>query len=478
MDVVFTPAGTDWRQHLAMANRVRTIYRRLYSVFGVCTQWRDLCLARPIFWKIVPMCDFPDSSWCPLSAELSFQRSGGQDLNIVMDGDPESFGRMKALDGIEKHLARTRTLNFYSRAFTGLHDTFNLIMVYCVPEHMSQLSLCIASSDYTVHREIFTSESLNDRNSEFHNQVTRALSSLTSFRITEVRFDWKFVTFSTRLFELRLKSIRLAGSSEVTGFMNALSSASELRELTLIRILASADQGSVLPQGRPVVLPRLKSFYLEDSPQNFIMLILTSITPRSYRLTLFLSRRAVRNLLYDLDNSRANKKDLYPVLAGVPVHELRMSHDVIGYWTSRDGLHGLLESMPNLKILRLEYLELNKRLLQGLCPPQSSQDITFPKLQTIEFLHCYEPDDPDGLGDPNFDFELELETVVNSHPLERMVLGLTQYRKKIISTPEDAAELEKRRNLIQWLQLKVPFFQFIPDEHSGDDPEQWNLWEL
>ncbi|CEL62775.1 hypothetical protein RSOLAG1IB_10467 [Rhizoctonia solani AG-1 IB] len=134
--------------------------------------------------------------------------------------------------------------------------------------------------------------------------------------------------------------------------------------------------------------------------------------------------------------------------------------------------------MPNLKILRLEYLELNKRLLQGLCPPQSSQDITFPKLQTIEFLHCYEPDDPDGLGDPNFDFELELETVVNSHPLERMVLGLTQYRKKIISTPEDAAELEKRRNLIQWLQLKVPFFQFIPDEHSGDDPEQWNLWEL
>ncbi|CEL62776.1 hypothetical protein RSOLAG1IB_10468 [Rhizoctonia solani AG-1 IB] len=134
--------------------------------------------------------------------------------------------------------------------------------------------------------------------------------------------------------------------------------------------------------------------------------------------------------------------------------------------------------MPNLKIIHLEYLELDKGLLQGLCPPEGSRGIAFPKLQTIEFRHCHERDDPDGLGDPDFDFELELAAAVKSHPLEKMVLGLIEFRKKVISTPEDAAELEKRRNFIQWLQLKVPFFQFIDDEHLGDDPERWNLWEL
>jgi hypothetical protein len=175
-----------------------------------------------------------------------------------------------------------------------------------------------------------------------------------------------------------------------------------------------------------------------------------------------------------LDNFEANKKDLYPVLAGVPVHELRLAYNVAGYWTTREDLHGLLESMPNLKILYLEYLELDKGLLQGLCPPQSSQDITFPKLQTIEFRHCYEPNDPDDPED--LDFELRIKTVVNSHPLETMVLGLIEYQR-YTSTPQAAAE-SKRRELIQWLQLKVPFFQSIKDDHLGDDPEQWNLWEL
>jgi hypothetical protein len=131
--------------------------------------------------------------------------------------------------------------------------------------------------------------------------------------------------------------------------------------------------------------------------------------------------------------------------------------------------------MPNLKIIHLEYLELDKGLLQGLCPPEGSRGITFPKLQTIEFLHCHEPDDPDDPED--LDFEFRLKTVVNSHPLEKMVLGLTQYRRRYISTPQAAAE-SKRRELIRWFQLKVPFFQLINDEHLGVTPEQWNLWEL
>jgi hypothetical protein len=414
------------------------------------------------------MCDSFDSPWRSLSAEMSLQRSAVQDLNVIMDGDPQSFDRMQALQDIEKHLARTRTLNIRSRAFAGLYDTFNLVMAHCVPEHISQLSLCFVSPDDNIHQEIFMSEALNDQNSEFHNQATRALSSLTSFRITEVYFDWKFVTFSTRLFELRLNTIMLTGSSEVTGFMDALSSASELRELMLIKVLAFADQGPILPRGRPVILPHLNSLYLEDLYCNFVTLILTSITSTSYRLTLFPSSLVARNLLRHLETSKASTKDLFQVLAGIPVHELKISDDIIDFWTTRDGLRGLLGSMPTLKVLTIQYLDLSNGLLQGLCPPRSSQCIPFPKFHTIEFHGCYISNNAGGLG---------LKTVVNSHPLEKMVLGLTcDPSMHVIS--QTTAKSQKRRELIRWLQLKVPFFQFIDDDQSSTTTAEWNLWEL
>ncbi|CAE6465710.1 unnamed protein product, partial [Rhizoctonia solani] len=148
MDVIFTPAGNNWHQHLKISKRVRIIYQRLYSLFGVCAKWRDICLARPIFWSLVPMCDSFDSLWRPLSVELSFQRSGVQDLNLLVDTDVISFNRMEALNGITTHFARTRTLNIRSGMFPGLRQIFGLVMEHRAPEHVSQLSLCFVPEDH------------------------------------------------------------------------------------------------------------------------------------------------------------------------------------------------------------------------------------------------------------------------------------------------------------------------------------------
>jgi hypothetical protein len=112
---------------------------------------------------------------------------------------------------------------------------------------MTQLSLSYVADDIEVHHGTHLHKTFNHQSSIFHDQITRIVSSIASFRIADVCIDWKFVAFSARLFELRLNMIILAGSSEVAGFMCPLSSASQLQEIMLVQILAFTGQDSMLP---------------------------------------------------------------------------------------------------------------------------------------------------------------------------------------------------------------------------------------
>ncbi|KDN34820.1 hypothetical protein RSAG8_12118, partial [Rhizoctonia solani AG-8 WAC10335] len=244
------------------------------------------------------MTDSFDNSWRPLSAELSLQRSGLHDLNLTIGSrNTCSSYRMKGLKDVTKHLARSRTLNVHSESLWEIREILDLVFRHCVPEHMSQLSLRFLSKDEEPDHRTSEQDVFNHMDSPLRPYLIRALHSLSSLRISNICLEWEPAMFSARLVELRVDTIRFAGDSAVTAFLTALSSAEELRDLKVISVEAFADQGSVLPQGSRISLPKLQSLYLEDLYFNFTNALPMSITPGSHRMTFNPSFKTTLNLL-------------------------------------------------------------------------------------------------------------------------------------------------------------------------------------
>ncbi|KAH7332872.1 hypothetical protein B0J17DRAFT_709558 [Rhizoctonia solani] len=280
MDVIYTPDASYSDSPPDMMDRVRNIYHNLYNIFGVCTAWRDICLARPILWLTIPMTDSLDNSWRSLSAELCRER------NML------SSNRMAELKDIAKHLSRTRTLNVHSESPLEIREILGLVLEHATPEHISQLSLRFLPRDEDIHHGTSERDVFNQKNSPLRPYLARVFSSLSSLRVSNICWDWEFVAFSARLVKLRMDMIMFPGNSAIIAFMTSLSSACELRDLQIIRVEAFASQGSVLPRGPHVSLSKLQSLHLKGLRFNFINLFLIPISPTSYRLTLNPSSKA------------------------------------------------------------------------------------------------------------------------------------------------------------------------------------------
>ncbi|KAL5636352.1 hypothetical protein ACGC1H_004985 [Rhizoctonia solani] len=213
------------------------------------------------------------------------------------------------------------------------------------------------------------------------------------------------------------------------------------------------------------MLPKLTGLYLENLYLNFMMLILASITPQSYCLTLNPSELITQNRLVNWDTEVVDIEDVHRLLSRYSIHKLILSDGTLDWATGRD-LRKFLRAVPNLKALIMNFYTLDNKLFKVLEPPSATRNIPFPQLETLEFRGSTVPGDI-----------TRLKKLVTKHPLQRLVLGQRTF-------PDGSHELDinltENAGAVKWLKATVPGFLFIP--HDIDPPEctdvVWLLWDI
>ncbi|KAG8701546.1 hypothetical protein FRC11_012074, partial [Ceratobasidium sp. 423] len=390
-----------------MEIRVREIYRWLHNLLGVCSTWRNVAMNRQAFWSIIPVVDPEDGfggARC-YSTKVSLQRAGDQGLHLAISGRERGVDFLnQRLGALKGNFHRFRTINISLESLRDVFSVLTNLLEESTPEKISHLSLSrwhqFGTSNPHSPQDYF-----NGASCHVLPQFNRLIASLSALRISNVPLHWGYIPFSNRLVELWVHNIRLSGVSEFNSFMNALSSASQLRCLILCGLKAFLNQGT--RASRQISLPKLQSLYLESLHLNILVLILSLLSPGSYHSTLCIWEGTFRNLIGVSETEDVGLENVCNALEPFPIHKLILG----AIETTGTRLHRLLASMHALKTLILNFFQLNEELLQALCPPRVP-NTNFPKLHTIEFRAATLLNDGEGF-----------KAIVASHPIRSLVLG-------------------------------------------------------
>ncbi|CAE6398775.1 unnamed protein product [Rhizoctonia solani] len=315
---------------------VTKMYLELYNLLGVCKAWRDVLLERGEFWSIIPIVNFspPMREVQPKRMNLDYFLSGSAggpkgDLHLLATQpyDPSYDSILPAL------APRFRTVNIITKRRSTIKSIIDVFLNPRLPEPLALSQLSVYQdqgySYYHVHpgekNYVFLPGSSKQ---ELFKELTRKLSVL---RVRGAQFHWDRFSFSHRLTEVYLQDVLLGYDIAAIGFINALSSASELRVLTLVSVRSFF--GGLFCYDSPTRLqidfPNLETVFLDDLYFNTLDCFLSSISSRSYRLDIHLSM--VHRFLYLLNEDTLNEdsmvsfKVLYELLRDMPIRKLLIS---------------------------------------------------------------------------------------------------------------------------------------------------------
>ncbi|KAG8738978.1 hypothetical protein FRC11_001015, partial [Ceratobasidium sp. 423] len=213
-------------------------------------------------------------------------------------------------------------------------------------------------------------------------------------------------------------NIVLDALSEVALLLGLFSSACELRDLKIISIQAILEEDEAISPDT-VPLLKLESLHLERLHFNFLELLLTSIAPGLYHLTLNPGEEICSN--YPSNDDIISSEDICTLLEGMMVHKLILSVDELGFWETAKGLWSTLKSIPGVKTLVLNFYDLDQDILKALKLPKpqsgaSTHNKKFPKLDALEIYGAMFHTQ---LSNLNAGFK----GLLAYHPIRRMVIG-------------------------------------------------------
>ncbi|KDN34412.1 hypothetical protein RSAG8_12494, partial [Rhizoctonia solani AG-8 WAC10335] len=299
---------------------VRTLYHRLHTLLGVCSVWRSLGLSIPILWSLVPITRYPRFTLSYDGASLSLDRSGTLplDLAVVTHHDvPYSL-----IGHLARHASRIRSINIVAEVpYTVQYLLFPLIQ-YHISNSLSELSLCVTDLENDDRLDDEPYYMLIHGHDGAARMLSQLIQSLTRFRFSGATFDWRQITFSSRLVELRMYSVIIGSDAVLYQFLQAISTAPELQRLDLMSITSFPELD--LPNLPEVVLPKLQSLALEDLHFNTLSIVLRSITPTSYQLTLGINDKCLTTITSARDTvpAEVDPSELHYILDGYPVNTL------------------------------------------------------------------------------------------------------------------------------------------------------------
>ncbi|CAE6421943.1 unnamed protein product [Rhizoctonia solani] len=448
-------------------HRIASIYQRLHTLLAVCRTWRRVGLGCPTLWTVVPFADSQTGRQRPLSARLSLERGGRNNLHLAMSAWRFSARRFNALTG---HWHRFSVINIWSNDEDSedIHKVLPEILKHCPPGSISALSLRRQSGlidMFSCHYPL----------KKYDPSISRLISSLAVFRTNNFNINWSRITFTHRLIDLELTNMTLYDNSDIEAFLAALSSAKELKELKLVFFIVDFG-GTGVTMTRPpsiVSLPKLELLHLEHLHFNILQFILAAIAPGSYCLTLNPLEETFVDYVAGLHGGDPVSEDnVCTYLGTIKVQKLILWGQRRFFWSSKAGLTRLLKLLPSVETLVMNYYPTNLDTLGALKRPpgrKPNKGDGFPVLKRLEMHGAF-------VEIPLADLKPVLKDILESHQIQRMIFGgvFVLDQRAPITEP-----LDMNHEVFEWLKGQLPQFKKSPEpERAPEATDMWRLWDI
>ncbi|CAE7125894.1 unnamed protein product [Rhizoctonia solani] len=467
--VVFEPVDRGYP--LPMSTHLIGIYRSLHCLLGVCSTWRNILLAAGHFWSVVPILDRDSSSLAFTfnnATELCLERAGDCDLRLAAIRGQEWI----TSQDMAENASRFRSVNISAESAVVIGATLQPFLEQAPSSNLSELYIHMERKELSQNDlpdDILYLFALDGRSRELFNGICNSLSIL---RVCGVPVHWDRVAFSDRLVELHLQEITLGRDASLLHFLNALSTATELRDLSFIAVQTFQDPTSDIPPRTDITFPRLQSLLLQDLYSNTLAIILGSISSRSHQLTLNLTEKCIEVVEPGDEPGEVDFDRLRNLLESVSVSKLSINAESehIVLWLSGSELQMVMQSVPELEALKLNFWLFDTEYCNALRRPQNSssstQETAFSGLKILL------------ITGGRIEDEEAFKGMISSHSslLEQMDLNAS-IRKPEPDGSLDWETLDKDDELAVWIQRHVPNLQLwdllepVEFELPG-----WQLW--
>ncbi|CAE6444502.1 unnamed protein product [Rhizoctonia solani] len=479
-----------------MATSLHVIFLRIDKLISICSLWRDIGLSVGALWYFVPMVDMIfRHRRMHRTAPLSLQRAGTSKAadrmylaivrspNIKDDGFPSPNGQAPAFHAI----------NLQAESLLATVHELSPVIDTQVPGLLSELSIYILygnkTQDVNVPKNYFTYFLSDSQNSRFIELV----GSLSILRIREANIHWDQINFSDRLTQFYLEEVTLGGYSKLTGLLQILQTASELRTIKLKNVVCY--QETCFTSSAGIVFPKLESLYLDDLDFGVLQVIYDSVAPGSHHRTLALTKKACGISRVGAEAETIEYRRVADLLKRSSVNTLLLDGYFWKLWIDASFLRMVVESLSTATTLQLVNTGLTKEQLLALehPEPQSNSSKTspsaFPTLANL-FIISTRIEDTDAL-----------KQVVESHQIQNLELSskvaAIDYEGCVDPSgawgPRFCHTFADDDDIVQWLKSNVPQFRLVDDTwgakhdiqdgskvivaESGDD-DKWDPEDL
>ncbi|EUC59833.1 hypothetical protein RSOL_325110, partial [Rhizoctonia solani AG-3 Rhs1AP] len=369
---------------------------------------------------------------------------------------------------LAQHASRFRTINIVAEVPSAIQNLLSSLMDHNVSNSLSELSLCVTDTEHIDRLGPEPYYMFLPDNETSERQFSQLVQSLTRFRCYGATLNWRNITFSSRLVEIRLHSVIIGNDHFLHSMLLVISTASELQKLDLISI-TSFPQPIMMPPFQ-LVFSQLQSLVLEDLRFNTLSIILHSIIPSSYKLTLALTNRslttvtAVRNVV----PQPIDRSELWDLLEGVPVENLLLENQ--NNCPDQYTLAIIMDAMMSIGTLMIDGWTIDEEFCTAFTKREQELDgweIDIPKIRDLSLTNV-RIDDREGL-----------RRLIRSHNLESIFLsGHFNHGPKGSEALEDWHILAPWDNTVEWLAGDIPsiamsFGNYSPPEFRS---AIWQLW--
>ncbi|KAJ1299595.1 hypothetical protein OPQ81_012016 [Rhizoctonia solani] len=358
--------STNREQALLPESSVWQIYRRLYSLMSVCSDWRRLCLSRGMYWSLIPMRRYKSDSseWDHINRIL--ERSQGSNLYLggILGSDPDSALALQ--NTLVRHGPRFRSLNIAGKNCDMLRGAAKSLLDQ---KHLTDFSICYLTEEATEY--LFPLESPE------YASFKRHARTLKSLRLCGLDLDWGNIRLDS-LTELKIQNLKPQRRYKIKDLLMAAASAPHLRHLHLSRVSHTQEVISIPPSEEPsvppIMLPSLQTIYLENIHKDLVVALLRLIAPGSYKTELHFTRAS---------NFYAGDAFNHNWARGLNIDTLMITDWLI------DGHHlqRFLKTMPTITTLYIANRILEEETFRALARPIKSSpagsDSGFPKLRAL-----------------------------------------------------------------------------------------------
>ncbi|KAG8739553.1 hypothetical protein FRC11_000652 [Ceratobasidium sp. 423] len=376
-------------------------------------------------------------------------------------------------EALSIHGARFRTINIQVSDLSAMQEAFVLLADNSVPGSLTELSAWLdcyegkdppfpSAEDFIFHEDTLRRASFG-----------RIMNSLRVLRLKSVNIHMTNISFEY-LAELRLQELALGHEAVLHGFLRALASASQLRDLEIISVIAwtnhidddDEDQDANQPDFL-VFLPNLRRLFIEGLYGNVIRTVLHSIAPGPFSLVISLTdmcryiktehetwicgenplKSAVKDHIVDtvmLGNLFPMLEDVTPVLSAIPtattlyIDDQYLSGVSLLQMTRTRGTNSGRSALPKFRAIHI-----SRSIIDSLDHPNAFQNMiaSYP-LQELTLGGAFGDGDDE---DEEFDFDGSDERVVE---------------------------------LMDWFDARIPDFTVVGRHHFNVwfQTDVWQLW--